>query len=169
MPSSCGILPARPESAETATLPRAAPIPRRRLPYCRSLVEGRAIQKQSIWVWGCWSLSVVEPHKPEKPDRRDEPALRHAPQNNSWHLFLSRTIRRKASCCHSRRRRCIGMALGLLSFARMPRAGTRGASLLSEIRQEHQNVAHRNHADQFSTLRHAEMSNTLLGHQIAGI
>ena len=42
-------------------------------------------------------------------------------------------------------------------------------SLLSEIRQECQDVAHRNHADQFSTLRHAKMSNVLLGHQIAGI
>src|SRR6266446_4109629 len=53
-----------------------------------------------------------------------------------------------------RRRRCIGTAIGLL---------------LSEIRQEHQNVAHRNHADQFSTLRHAEMSDMRVGHQIAEI
>ena len=42
-------------------------------------------------------------------------------------------------------------------------------SLPSEIRQEHQDVAHRNHADHFSTLRHAEMSDMRLGHQIAGI
>ena len=103
------------------------------------------------------SRSFVEPHKPDRrdePERSDAPAPRHAPRNDSWHLVLSRTIRRKASCCRSRRRRGIGKALGLL---------------LSEIRQEHQDVAHRNHADQFSTLRHAEMSNTLLGHQIAGI
>jgi hypothetical protein len=63
-------------------------------------------------------------------------------------------MRRKASCCRSRRKRCIGKALGLL---------------LSEIRQEYQDVAHRNHADQFSTLRHAEMSDMRFGHQIADI
>ena len=51
-------------------------------------------------------------------------------------------------------RRCIGKALGLF---------------LSEICQEHQDVAHRNHADQFSILSHAEMPDMCMGHQIAGI
>ena len=68
--------------------------------------------------------------------------------------FFFRTIRRKASCFRSRRTRGIGQGIG---------------SRLSEIRQEHQDVAHRNHADQFSILSYAKMSDMFLGHQIAGI
>ena len=57
--------------------------------------------------------------------------------------------------CRSRQRCCMRKAIGSLLF--------------SEIRQEHQDVAHRKHADQFSILCHAEMSDTRLSHQIAGI
>jgi len=102
--------------------------------------------------WRGYRVDVLD--EAERDGEAKNAPARHALRYGSWHIFLSRTIRRKASCCRSRRRRCIGTAIGLL---------------LSEIRQEHQNVAHRNHADQFPTLRHAEMSDMGVGHQIADI
>ena len=68
--------------------------------------------------------------------------------------LVSRTIRRKPSCCRSRLSLCIGKDMD---------------SLPREIRQEQDEVAHRNQTDQFAILGDAKMADMRLGHQIVGI
>ena len=115
------------------------------------------IQRQSIWCAGLSGLSRSSHHTHET-DRRNQmnqfPATRREIIPGTYFSHVPYDERPHVAAADEDAGRCIGKALGLL---------------LSEIRQEHQDVAHRNHADQFSTLRHAEMSNTFLGHQIAGI